>query len=268
MRHMKIYEIINEEDSCTVGFLLYYEKEKNYITELVGDLDEWNAPLLFSNLVKQGIYTVPRDLSLLWVKERIIPPTRQNISAILANHKLNEYDEIKFLEISEGRCSQDSLRIKKMKEIPDLVRKRQEKNLACVFPTGENRLLCFFADDTVKRVDLNKLMSEDGVEKVIKNRELFLSATLGSGGCYVTFNDSIDVPARCLYSYGEDLGVKRADFLDFLRWNVLDTKDVCNLLSCSRQNVSYLTKQKDLSPVKENVMGNLYLKEDVLRTGW
>ena len=264
---MKSYEIVDEENSRRVGVLLYYEKEKNFIIELEDDLDEWSAPLLFSNLVRQGGFTVSRELSLLWVRERVIPPTRQNISEILANHRLNDYDEMKFLEISEGRCSQDSLRIKKVKVLPEFVRKREEKNLVSMFPTGDNELVCFFADDRVKRVDLKKIASEE-TKKVVKNRELFLSATLGSGGYYVTFNDSIDVPASILYSFGEDMGVKRSDFLDFLKGNVLDTKDVCTLLSCSRQNVSYLAKQKDLIPVKENVMGNLYLKEDVLKTRW
>ena len=64
-----------------------YEKEKSFIIELTDSLDEWNAPLLFTNLVKKRIYTVPRDLSLLWVKERIIPSGRQNIRDILNNHK-------------------------------------------------------------------------------------------------------------------------------------------------------------------------------------
>ena len=58
---------------------------------------------------KKKIYTIPRDISFLWVKERVIPSGRQNIKAILTQHHMETYDEIVILEISEGRCSQDSL---------------------------------------------------------------------------------------------------------------------------------------------------------------
>jgi len=50
--------------------------------------------------------------------------------------------------------------------------------------------------------------------------------------------------------------------------NLLDTSDSCTLLNCTRQNVSYLAKRSQLTPAKENVNGNLYLKGDVLRNMW
>jgi len=52
------------------------------------------------DLLDTQIVLRPRDLSFLWVKERIIPSGRQNISAILKNHKMDAYDEMKFLELS------------------------------------------------------------------------------------------------------------------------------------------------------------------------
>ena len=80
---MKIYEIKDYEDGTGKGVLLYFEKAKEFLIELVEDMDEWTAPLLFSGLVKKGIFTVPRDLSRAWVEERIIPSGRQNINYIL-----------------------------------------------------------------------------------------------------------------------------------------------------------------------------------------
>ena len=108
----------------------------------------------------------------------------------------------------------------------------------------------------------------DGVEKILKNEQLFKSAVMGAGGYYATFNDSIDIPAAALYKQGVKLPVKRDDFISFLQKNVLDTKEAEELLECSRQNISYMIKQEKLTPVKENVMGNLYIKDDVLRTRW
>lgn len=265
---MKINVIIDEENARTVGVLLYYEKDKCFITELEEDLDEWTAPLGFTSYIKKGVYTIPRQMSLMWVRERVIPSGRQNISAILANHRLKEYDEMKFLEISGGRCSQDSLYIKRTDQLPVYVERRMRRNLTGLFASGDRTMICFFADDTVKRVDLKKMTDVDGVEKILKNEQLFKSAVMGAGGYYATFNDSIDIPAAALYKQGVKLPVKRDDFISFLQKNVLDTKEAEELLECSRQNISYMIKQEKLTPVKENVMGNLYVKDDVLRTRW
>ena len=70
---MRIYEILDSENEMSVGILQYYEKEQTYIIELQEYLDEWSAPLLFTSYVKKNIYTIPREISFLWVKERVIP---------------------------------------------------------------------------------------------------------------------------------------------------------------------------------------------------
>lgn len=100
------------------------------------------------------IYTIPRDISFLWVKERVIPSGRQNIGDILAHHHMQSYDEIKFLEISEGRCSQDSLCIRKIDRLPEYVSRRRETNAVDCVLLEDCRLLCFFANEEVKKIDL------------------------------------------------------------------------------------------------------------------
>ena len=57
---MRIYDIYDEENEMSIGTLLYYEKEKTFLIELPEYLDEWTAPLLFTNLVKRDIFSVPR----------------------------------------------------------------------------------------------------------------------------------------------------------------------------------------------------------------
>ena len=144
---MKIYEIYDEENDMSLGILMYYEKSKGYVIELQSYLDEWSAPLLFSKYVKENIYTIPSDVSFLWVKERVIPSGRQNINDILKLHNLKEYDEMKFLEIAEGRCSQDSICIKKLERLPGYVEQRMEKNIVECVTSDDKKLLCIFADD-------------------------------------------------------------------------------------------------------------------------
>ena len=154
---MKIFEILDKENKLSVGILLYYEKSRTFVIELQDGLDELTAPLLLTSFVKNGILTIPREISALWVRERIIPSGRQNIDAILKTHKLREYDEMKFLELSGGRCSQDSLYIKKVSELPEYVTDRMCRNLNDCVPCEGRRLLCFFADGLIKMADLNEL---------------------------------------------------------------------------------------------------------------
>lgn len=262
---MKIFEIVDEENKIQIGVLLYFEKEASYVIELHDGLDEWTAPLMFTAFIKKGIYTIPRDISLMWIRERVIPNSRQNIGDILRNHRLKEYDEMKLLELSHGRCSQDSLCIKKANELPGYVKIRMQKNIKECVPCEDGYLLCFFANDTIRKISLNTLNDVEGIDKILKNEAMFRSCKTASGGYYVTFNDSIDIPAATLHGAGTKIPLKPDDFSSFVRNNVLDTTQACEILECTRQNLQYMVKNGQLNPLRENVKGNLYLKGDLLR---
>ena len=266
---MKAYEITDSERSEAVGVLLYFEKEKTFIAELKDTLDEWTAPLLFAGLVKKGIFTMPRDTTLAWVRERVIPPGRQNIDAILSHHRLKEYDEMKLLELSGGKCSQDAICIKELDVLPVYVERRMSKNLAEAVMCENGRILCIFRDNTVKLYDLNdrKDDTEDS-EKILSNPSLYESGKVGTGGYFLTFNDSMDIPAELLYKYAEPLPLRMSDFIDFVRKNVPDTSATCRMLGCTRQNLTYMQEKGQLAPVKNDVKGNLFLKGDVIRNLW
>ena len=102
----------------------------------------------------------------------------------------------------------------------------------------------------------------------MSNKSLFESGKVGTGGYSVTFNDSIDIPAAVLYEAGESIPLKLKDFVSFVQRNILDTTDSCNILECTRQNIAYMVKQQQLTPIKEEVKGNLYLKGEVLNNKW
>ncbi len=275
---MKIFEIIDGDKDNTVGTLLYYEKERTCIVELQEYLDEWSAPFLFANYVKNKIYTIPRDVSALWVRGRVIPSGRQNISDILKVHHLKEYDEMKFLELSEGRCSQDEMYIRQLDKLPEFVVERQQKNLSECVILGADNILCFFRDGNTRKIDLKKILKKDsvvqpldrlaGLDKVLEHDSLYRSGKIGTGGYFVTFNDSIDIPADILYGSGEKIPLGLGDFKTFVRHNIIDTTESCDMLECSRQNISYMVNQGQMSAVKEAVRGNLYLKGEILSNRW
>ena len=266
---MKIYEIWDQESRLSVGTLLCYEKSKTFVIELADYLDEWSAPLILTAYVRRGIFTIPRDISLMWVRERIIPSGRQNIDMILRNHGLREYDELTFLEKSGGRCSQDSLCIRKLEALPEYVERRRGRTLKdCTLCAGKT-LLCFFLDGTTKKVDLNTYTGSDEnekntIRKILENEDLFASGKITAGGYAVTFNDSLDLSASALYASGVTVPLGLEDFLSFVRNNMLDTSGASDVLLCSRQNLAYLVGKGELIPVREEVKGNLYLKGDVL----
>lgn len=268
---MKIYEIYDAENEIEIGTLLYYEKEKAYVIELLDKLDEWTAPLLLTSFVKRKTYTIPKDISFDWIKERVIPSGRQNIGDILKNSRLKEYDEMRLLELSDGKCSQDSMFIRRLAVLPEYVIERQKFNLDDVCLLDEDRLLCIFKNDEVKLIELSKLkndVSKDIVHKVKMHRALYESGKVGTGGYSLTFNDNLDISAAELYSIGVTLPISGEDMITFVRKNIFDTVESCRELECTRQNLAYMNGKGQLTAIKENVKGNLYLKGEVLKNRW
>ena len=150
---MRSYNIIDKDTNKKIGCLICYEKSEDCVVELIDGIDEWSAPLLFDRFVRDGIYTIPRKASKLWVEERVIPSDRQNLASILKNHKLKEYNIFKMLDISKGICAQDNMYLKPTNELPEYVELRTKEYVRECAPLSNGRLLCFFNDDTFVRIN-------------------------------------------------------------------------------------------------------------------
>ena len=120
----------------------------------------------------------------------------------------------------------------------------------------------------VKKIDLLEIQSVTGVDKVLRHESLYRSCQVGTGGYSITFDDSIDIPAWILYDVGVTIPLSQDDFIRFAKNNLLDTTECCEVLDCSRQNISYMVKRGQIEEVKANVKGNLYQKGDVLKNMW
>lgn len=267
---MRIYAIYDKE-SCgemAIGYLLYYEKAEEYIIELREGLDEWEAPILFQSLVRRGIYTVPKDIALLWVRERVIPSGRQNIGSILKNAKLKQYNEMALLALSKGKCSQDNCYIEEIaeKELPEDIRMRWEKNIMDCFPTEDKQIICLFCDNTVRKVDLSMIAARNrDILHVLKNDRLLHSVKVGIGGYSIFFHEGIEISAAIVREQGILLPLSVKDILGFVRNNIVDTTTACDMLQCSRQNLSYLVKTERLIPVINGTKENLYIRGEIER---
>lgn len=267
---MKSYAIYDEQlDTIeAIGYLFYYEKAKNFIIELSSNIDEWQAPLLFQGLVQKGIYTIPREIALMWVRERIIPSGRQNIGEILKKHKLREYSEIAMLSLAQGRSSQDACYIKEVSEedVPDEIKNRWMGNVIECFPTESGDIVVLFQDNTARLVHLDRLVEKyRELIHVQKHRELLESVQVGVGGYSILFNDSIEIAVSDLKAEGDLMPLRAKDFYGFIQKNVIDTTKACLMIECTRQNLSYLVKEKKVTPVFQGTKENLYTKGEISR---
>ena len=265
---MKSYAIYDEdlEREKPLGYLFYYEKAKRFIIELCSDLDEWDAPILFQGLVHKGIYTVPADIAILWVRERVIPSGRQNIGMILKNHKMKEYSEIAFLTMNKGRCIQDACYIepKLLEELPADIQERMSKTLSECFMTEDAQLLCMFKDDVVMKV--NPEVFIDKYKKllyILKNKEWRENVKIGVGGYSIIFNEQEEVPLLDIRRNGQQIPLTTKDFYKFIQRNVMSTSMVCEAMQCTRQNLAHLVKEERLIPIISGTKENMYVKGQI-----
>ena len=60
---MRVFKIFDEDlDNKEIGILLHYDLQNEFIVELCDDVDEWQAPVLFSSFLGLAFY--PQHLNL------------------------------------------------------------------------------------------------------------------------------------------------------------------------------------------------------------
>ena len=264
---MKTYAIIDKVSAAKpIGFLFCFEKSGNFIIELQKGLDEWEAPLLFQGFIRDGVYTIPQDVSLLWVKERIIPSGRQNIGLILKNANLTEYNELRLLDLSKGKCSQDDCYLKEIafENIDPEIKGRMKQTVKECFTVNKQTILCLFKDNTVKKISLKKLQTHcPEISKILNNDILFHSVKVGPGGYSIDFGGVVSIPVTILRSAANEEPVLAEDFYFFVKNNIINTTAACEILECSRQNLAYLASAKKLEPIVNGFKENLYTKGEI-----
>ena len=105
---MRKFAIKNEVyQDKTVAWLYYDEEKKEYRIQVPEDIRCEEAPLIIAEFIKRNQRTIAPDWSLRWVKERVIPPERQNIGSILKENHMEFYDEFPLHISNQGRSCQD-----------------------------------------------------------------------------------------------------------------------------------------------------------------
>lgn len=264
---MKVFAIKDaEQNNRIIGYLFYYEKATEFVIELDESLDEWQAPVLFSGLVKKEIYTIPKDICKLWVEERIVPSGRHNIGMILKSLNTSEYNEGLLLRAGKGKSAQDLNYLEEIKEVdlPEWVVKRRKSNLMESFISADNSVVCFLMDGTVRKAGVKDLAKDvPKLETIQDNRRLLETVKVDVGGYGIVFNDSIAVEKRIFIKRSKKLNVSAGDFYTFAEKNIVNTGEACVMMECSRQNLAYLIKINLLKPIKTGWKENLFFKGSI-----
>lgn len=265
---MTIFEIRDSsiDSGKLLGFLFYYERSRRFFAELLSEVNEWEAPFIFSGFVKKRQYSIDSEWSMRFVRQRIIPYERQNIGSILKANKLKEYDEYKLLLLSEGRCAQDELYLVKTK--PDMltgeIKERLAKKVSDVIPLPDFKALVFFKDKSVRRIDIEAITAGNRLfANVLKDNNIFSSVKVSPGGNGIEWDSDRFLPAELLHTVGTESQVTYEDMMSFVSSRVIDTTKAASMLGCSRQYINQLVKQGRLNPLLSESNNRLFLLSEI-----
>lgn len=207
----------------------------------------------------------------IWVQQRIVPPDRQNLGQILKDNDLEEYDEFELLMLADGRCAQDSYYLAEISEtvLLNAFGSRYQKRVEDVVPLTDCQLLVFFRDGMIRKCDVEALTGNDRqFAPVIKNREIFCTVEIQTGGYGICWGENLNIPDSVLYETGQAIPLSAMDFRQYIHHRVIDTTEAAKLLNCSRQNIEDLVRREKLHPVKTTRKIKLFLKSEIKRRLW
>ncbi len=265
---MVIFEIRDAslDTGKLLGYLFYYSRSRRFFTELLNGITEWEAPFLFAEFVKNGQYSIGSEWSMKFVRQRIIPPDRQNLGSILKANHLSSYDEYSLLKLSEGRCAQDELFLTPVKEaqISEDIRVRLQQKVRDVLPLARNRVMIFFRDGVSTVADIGQLKGQDRLfSRILREKEIFESVRTAPDGHGIEWDEERGIAAECLYPKASACDERYDEFLSFAKHRLVDTTEAAAYLGCSRQYINQLVKRGKLTPLCKDSNHYLFLRSDL-----
>lgn len=269
---MKIFAIRSESmrKAKNLAYLIYYEREKTFYIELPEDADEWETPLILSSYLKKGEKTINSYHSKMWVQQRIVPADRQNLGQILKENNMESYDEFDLLMLSKGRCAQDDYYLYPLsfEKLPADFAVRFSKRIEDVIPLKNNYILVFFRNGEIKKCDVSTFIEKANCVTVLAKYEQFSSLEILTGGYGVSWGTILSISNEKLYNIGEVINLSLDDFKCFVSKRVISIAEACDILDCSRQNISDLIKRGKLTPIDSKNNNIMLMKNEVIGRKW
>lgn len=265
---MRIFAIKDDTmpQDVVLGYLIYYEAPRAFYIELPDNADPWDTPPILSSFAERGQFSLNSFWSKLWIKQRIVPQDRQNISQILRDNNLNEYDEFSMLMLAMGRCEQDDCYLEELSSdaLPEFIVHRWKTKVDDVVPLDIPKLLIFFQNGTAKVVDIAEIATPE-CEPYLANQDRFNTVEVQPGGHGVYWNDQAMLQHRELFSHGLSVPLSVSDFHSYVKHRVLSASEACSILDCSRQNINDLMRRNKLHPIRTDARYKLFSKAEVMQ---
>ena len=268
-KRLHIYALRDEtnEDAGILAFLECYERPRSFFFELPPHADPWSLPFILHEFAQRGQHTVSADWSLRWVQSRLVPPERQNLGEVLRVNGLSEYDELRLLELTEGRCAQDGCYLVPTgsKDVPGWYTERVRDRLTDAFALSGFRLLLAFGGGKTSIVCARELLADRRpFARVISDEGIFARMALQAGGHGVQWGSSLHASAEELREAGRPLELRTRDLAALIPQALCDTAQAAQILGCTKQNISDLVRRGKLDPIKSGPRLTLFLRSDVL----
>ena len=110
---------IKEDDGLSTGqreyAVLSYDEDKDlYHISIPLSADPDDLPAIPGILARKGIREIDDKWARRFVRERVVPPDRQNIGMILRELGMTHYSEFPLLVYTGGRCCMDDFFIEEI----------------------------------------------------------------------------------------------------------------------------------------------------------
>lgn len=94
--------------------LSYDEDKDEYHVSIPDSVNADDLPAILGILARKGVREIDDRWARRFVKERVVPPDRQNIGMILREAGLGYYSEFLLLVYTSGRCAMDEFYIEEI----------------------------------------------------------------------------------------------------------------------------------------------------------
>ncbi|MDE5696735.1 MAG: hypothetical protein K2I96_04865 [Lachnospiraceae bacterium] len=94
--------------------LFYDEDQDAYHISIPASVNPDDLPAIPGALARKGIREIEDKWARRFVKERVVPPDRQNIGMILREAGMGYYSEFLLLVYTSGRCAMDEFYIEEI----------------------------------------------------------------------------------------------------------------------------------------------------------
>lgn len=104
-RKFKILDSTNKK--AFMGYIHYDTDTKKFDLECLAEYKGKNPDIIMEKYSKLGGGICPDDTTERWIRARLLPHNRHDMSGILRENNMKEYDEMSFLDITKGHCAKD-----------------------------------------------------------------------------------------------------------------------------------------------------------------